>query len=125
MSFDDFFISEKKKHIVACVLCTHCCLQVRTLNYSFFSHACCCWFTWKNYNVFVTVCSWSLLSCVKQYYTGVLRFLLSITAFSFHQSNSKFFRVSKQAIALYCNRYKYQELITIELIAFLKCLWIL
>ena len=48
-----------------CVFCTHCCLCVRTLVYPFFSHACCYWFTWNKFDVFVSV---YLLLCVKQYY---------------------------------------------------------
>ena len=38
----------------------HCCLCVRILAYPFVSHACCCWFTWKVFDVFV--------SCLKRQY---------------------------------------------------------
>ena len=45
-------------------LCTHFCLCVCILVYSFFSHACCCWFTCNKFDVSVSV---YLLTCVKRY----------------------------------------------------------
>ena len=42
-------------YIVVCVLCTHCCLCFHILIYTFFSHTCCCWFTWKKFDVCVSV----------------------------------------------------------------------
>ena len=36
------------ENIVVCALCTHCCLCVLILVYPYFSHACCCCFTWNN-----------------------------------------------------------------------------